>query len=85
MLLALAAIALGAIVLGAGAFGATSLAAQPYSPPEPIGRGGAPVPTPSYSANQRGSPFYVAPPAVSTYGRRYPYGVATGRKPAKKR
>jgi hypothetical protein len=72
------------LALAAIALGATALAAQPYGPPEPIGQGGAPVPTPNYSANQRGSPFYVGP-AVSTYGRRYPYGVATGRKPAKKR
>jgi hypothetical protein len=72
------------LALAAIAIGATALAAQPYGPAEPIGKGGQPVATPNYNANQRGSPLYVGPPAVSTYGRRYPYGT-TGRKPAQKR
>jgi hypothetical protein len=67
------------------AIGATALAAQPYSPVEPIGKGGQPVATPNYSINQRGSPLYVAPPAAATYGRRHPYRVTPGRKPAQKR
>jgi hypothetical protein len=66
--------------LAALAIGATTLAAQPYGPAEPIGQGGQPVATPNYSTNQRGSPLYVGPPAVATYGRR-----VTNRKPAKKR
>jgi hypothetical protein len=73
------------LALAAIALGATALAAQPYGPAEPIGKGGSPVPTTGYGANQRGSPFYVGPPAVSTYGRRYPYGVPTRTKPAQKR
>jgi hypothetical protein len=72
------------LALAAVAIGATALAAQPYGPAEPIGKGGSPVPTSTYNASQRGSPFYVGPPAVSAYGRRYPYGVTT-RKPAPKR
>lgn len=74
------------LALTALAVGATVLAAQPYGPPEPIGQGGAPVQTPNYSASQRGSPFYVAPPASAAYGRRYPYGrVGRTPKPPPKR
>jgi hypothetical protein len=74
------------LALAALAIGATALAAQPYGQAEPIGQSGRPVATPNYGTNQRGSPLYVGPPAVSTYGygHRYPSGVTTRAKPAKK-
>ena len=74
------------LALAALAIGATALAAQPYGSAEPIGQSGQPVPTPNYGVNQRGSPLYVGPPAIATYGgRRHPHGVTTPARPAKKR